>query len=196
MRQCVIALFGFFLLVPAAVAQKGLMSLATPPHAAAPLQIAGAMFNDTMLTVLLVNVSGRTVEETTTGLVLGDGASVVPPVIRLGRPCMAVVPPGEFLVVTAAHNGFDMAASYFRDKQIIDKAVTIGLTRVRFADGSEWAYPLEANGRFDETRDQSVDDKVRALTQKRFPEKDMSWAFAGSGREGTVSTCRPETNHQ
>jgi uncharacterized pyridoxal phosphate-containing UPF0001 family protein len=61
---------------------------------------------------------------------------------------------------------------------------------VRFADGSEWSYPLAANGHFEEKRDQAVADKVRALREKHFPEKDISWAFPGPGQEGKVSTCR------
>jgi len=52
------------------------------------------------------------------------------------------------------------------------------------------SYPLAANGRFDEKRDQAVTDKVQALVQKHFPDKDMSWAFPGPGQEGKVSTCR------
>ena len=164
--------------------------MATPPRADAPLQIVGALFNDTTLTVLLANVSGRTVEQTTMGLVLGDGASVVQPVTRIGSACIATVPPDGLLVVTAAHNGFDKADSYFREKGIVEKQATIGLTRVRFSDGSEWTYPLEANGRFDEKTDQAVADKAHALKEKHFPEKDMSWAFPGPGQEGKVSTCR------
>jgi hypothetical protein len=95
------------------------------------------MFNDTMLTVLLVNVSGRTVEQTTMGLVLGDRASAVAPVTVTGDACIATVLPDGFLVVTAAHNGFDNAASYFSEKGILDKTATVGLVHVRFGDGSE-----------------------------------------------------------
>jgi hypothetical protein len=177
-------------LVPPVAAQKESMSMSTPPRADAPLQIVRTLFSDTRLTVLLANVSGRTVEQTTMGLVLGDGASVVQPVTRIGSACIATVPPDGLLVVTAAHNGFDKADSYFRAKGIIEKQATIGLTRVRFADGTEWTYPLEANGRFDEKTDQAVADKAHALKEKHFPEKDMSWAFPGSGQEGKVSTCR------
>jgi hypothetical protein len=139
--QRAIVLFALSLLVPAWAAQTGSISLATPPHAAAPLQIANAFFNDTMLTVLLVNVSGRAVEQTTMGLVLGDRASVVPPVTRTGSACVATVPADGLLVVTAAHNGFDKALAYFREKGILEKAATVGLVHVRSADGSEWAYP-------------------------------------------------------
>jgi hypothetical protein len=35
-----------------------------------------------------------------------------------------------------------------------------------------------------------VDDKVHALKEERFPEKDMSWAFPEPGQEGKVATCR------
>jgi hypothetical protein len=61
---------------------------------------------------------------------------------------------------------------------------------VPFADGSEWSYPLAANGDFEEKGDQAVADKVRALREKHFPATDISWAFPGSGQEGKVSTCR------
>jgi len=148
------------------------------------------MFNETMLTVLLVNVSDRTVEQTTMGVVLGDRASVVPPVTRTGTACIATVPPDGFLVVKEVHVGFDKGASYFREKDIIEKKATIGLTHVRFADGSEWTYPLDTKGHFDEKVDQAIKDKVQALRQKLFPEKYISWAFPGPGLEGKVSTCR------
>ena len=190
------ALFALSLLVPAAAGQKGSMALITPPRACAPLQIAGAMFSDTTLAVLLVNVSGRPVEEATMGVVLGDGASSAPTVTRTGIACRATVPPDGFLVVKEAHVGFDKADSYFRGKGIVDKEATIGLIHVRFADGSQWTYPLDATGHFDEQVDPTVKERVHALTQKQFPDKDMSWAFAGPGGEGHVSTCRPETNRQ
>jgi hypothetical protein len=185
-----IALVVISLLVPPAAAQKGSMSMGTPPRADAPLQIVGTLFNDTMLTVLLANVSGRTIEHTTMGLVLGDGASVVQPMTQIGSACIATVPPDGLLVVTAAHNGFDKADSYFREKGIVEKEATIGLVHVRFADGSAWRYPLAASGRFEEKEDQAVAGKAHALKEKHFPEKDMSWAFPGSGQEGKVSTCR------
>ena len=185
-----IVLFAVCLVVPAAAAQTGSMSLATPPQAAAPLQIAGAFFNETMLTVLLVNVSGRTVEQTTLGLVLGDQASVVPPVTRTGNACIATVSPDGFLIVGAKHSGFDKAASYFIEKGILDKEATVRLVHVRFGDGSEWAGPLEAKGRFEEKRDQSVVDKVNALRVKHFPGEGLSWAFPGPGQGGKASTCR------
>lgn len=185
-----IVLIALSVLVPSAAAQKGSMSVGTPPRADAPLQIVRTLFNDTMLTVLLANVSGRTVEQTTMGLVLGDGASVVQPVTRIGSACVATVPPDGLLVVTAAHNGFDKADSYFREKGIVEKEATIGLVRVRFADGSEWTYALEANGRFDEKRDQTMADKASALKEKYFPDKDMSWAFPGPGQDGKFATCR------
>jgi hypothetical protein len=185
-----IALVVLSVLVPSAGAQNGSMSMGTPPRADAPLQIVSTLFTDTTLTVLLANVSGRTVEQATMGLVLGDGASVVKPVTRIGRACIATVPPDGLLVVTAAHNGFDKADSYFREKGIVEKEATIGLVRVRFADGSEWTYALEANGRFDERRDQTVADKARALKEKHLPDKDMSRAFPGAGQEGKFATCR------
>jgi hypothetical protein len=39
-------------------------------------------------------------------------------------------------------------------------------------------------------RNQAVADKVRALRERRFPDKDLSWAFPGPGQERKVSTCR------
>jgi hypothetical protein len=148
------------------------------------------MFSDTMLTVLLVNVSGRPVEEATMGVVLGDRTSPASTVTRTGNACRATVPPDGFLVVKEAHVGFDTADSYFREKGIIERTATIGLIHVRFAGGTEWTYPLEAKGRFDEQLDPALKDRVQALRQKHFPDKDMSWAFPDPGQEGKVNTCR------
>ena len=185
-----IALLALSVLVPGATGQTGLMGLTTPPRADAPLQIVASMFSDTKLTVLLVNVSGRPVEEATMGVVLGDRTSPASTVTRTGNACRATVPPDGFLVVKEAHVGFDTADSYFREKGIIERTATIGLIHVRFADGAEWTYPLEAKGRFDEQLDPALKDKVHALKQKYFPDKDMSWAFPGPDQHGKVSTCR------
>jgi hypothetical protein len=185
-----IALLAVSVLVPAAAGQTGSLGLITPPRADAPLQIVAAMFSDTMLTVLLVNVSGRPVEEATMGVVLGDRTSPASTVTRTGNACRATVPPDGFLVVKEAHVGFDTADSYFREKGIIERTATIGLIHVRFAGGTEWTYPLEAKGRFDEQLDPALKDRVQALRQKHFPDKDMSWAFPDPGQEGKVNTCR------
>ncbi|MBP2672740.1 MAG: hypothetical protein H6Q85_2806, partial [candidate division NC10 bacterium] len=104
-----IALLALSVLVPAAAGQTGSMGLITPPRADAPLQIVASMFNDTTLTVLLVNVSGRPVEEATMGVVLGDRSSPASTVTRTGNACRATVPPDGFLVVKEAHVGFDTA---------------------------------------------------------------------------------------
>ena len=185
-----IALLALSVLVPGATGQTGLMGLTTPPRADAPLQIVASMFSDTKLTVLLVNVSGRPVEEATMGVVLGDRTSPASTVTRTGNACRATVPPDGFLVVKEAHVGFDTADSYFREKGIIERTATIGLIHVRFADGAEWTYPLEAKGRFDEQLDAALRDRVQALRQMHFPDKDMSWAFPGPDQGGKFSTCR------
>jgi len=185
-----IALLALSVLVPGATGQTGLMGLTTPPRADAPLQIVASMFSDTKLTVLLVNVSGRPVEEATMGVVLGDRTSPASTVTRTGNACRATVPPDGFLVVKEVHVGFDTADSYFREKGIIERTATIGLIHVRFADGAEWTYPLEAKGRFDEQLDAALRDRVQALRQMHFPDKDMSWAFPGPDQGGKFSTCR------
>jgi hypothetical protein len=184
-----VTLFAISLLVPAAAAQKDSLSMKIISQAGAPLQVAGTNFGDTSLTVLLVNVSGREVRQATMGVVLEDEASVVPPATRTGRPCSATVPPDGFLVVREGNVGFDKAASYFGGKGITKKGAVIGMTHVRFADGSEWTYPLEANGHFDEQVDQAIQERVQSLAKKQFPDKDMSWAFLGPGHKGKVSTC-------
>jgi hypothetical protein len=178
------------LLAPAAAGQNEYISLKTPPQTDAPLQIAGAIFNDTSLQVLLVNVSGRSVDQVTMGVVLGDGAAAVPPVTRVGTACSATVPPDGFLVVNQAHVGFDKGPAYFREKGIAKKETTVGVTHVRFTDGTEWTYLLEAKGRFEEKPDQTVTDRVHALVEKHFPGKDMSWAFPRPGETGKAIACR------
>jgi hypothetical protein len=66
------------LLQAGAAAQQGSMGLRTPIVPGSPLQKAGALFNETQLRVLLVNVSDREVTETVLGLVLEDGAYARP----------------------------------------------------------------------------------------------------------------------
>ena len=190
MIRYAIALVALCVLAPTAAGQNGPTGLAMPRRADAPLQIAGAIFGDNDLIVLLVNVSGRQVAEATMGLVLGDGDSASPTVTRSGSPCVATIPPDGFLVVNQAHAGFDKASAFFGENRIANRAATIGIVRVRFADGSEWSYALEANGRFDEKKDQAVVDRVHVLVAKQFPEKDMSWAFPSPGQEGKFATCR------
>jgi hypothetical protein len=188
-----LALFAVSLMVPAAAGQQNSLSMKTLSQPGAPLQVAGTFFTDTSLTVLLVNVSAREVKQATMGMVLEDEASVVPPVTRTGRACEATVPPDGFLVVKEGNIGFDTAASYFRSKGITKKGAAIGVTHVRFADGSDWTYPLDAKGHFDEQVDETINQKVQSLFQRQFPDKDI-WAwFLGPGRGGKVSTCRKLT---
>ena len=156
-----------------------------------PLQFDAGAFNDTMLQVLLVNVSDREVTETVLGLVLEDGAGAVPATTQSGRVCKAKVAPGGFLVVTEANNGFGSAVSYFRFRGIAEKHVTVGVTRVRFADESQWTYPLEAKGHFEVQPDDKVAQKIASLEKAQFGDKrPPATFFPGAGLEGKVSTCR------
>ena len=189
-----VTLFAVSLLVPAAAGQQDSMSMAKAQQADAPLQMTRVMFNDTSLTVLLVNVTDQEVKQVSVGVVLADKSSAVSPVTRIGTVCEATVPPGGFLVVRGANFGFDTAASYFRDKGITEKEATIGVTHVSFASGIEWTYPLEAKGRFEEHVSEALRQKVASLDQKQFPAHDVSWAMLGPGLEGKVSTCRKLTD--
>src|ERR1039457_4028391 len=126
-----VTLLAVSLLIPAGAAgQEGgsITSKSLRSQPGSPLQEAGADFNDTVLRVLLVNVSDREVTETVVGLVLEDGSSTVPAKTQSGRVCRANVPPGGFLAVTETHNGFDRAVSYFREKGITEKVVSSGVT--------------------------------------------------------------------
>lgn len=184
-----VTLLAVSLLVPAAGGQE--VALWSQPGS--PLQPAGFYFTDTVLRVLLVNVSDREVTETVVGLVLEDESSTVQPKTQSGRVCRATVPPGGFLVVTEAHNGYDRAVSYFRDKRITSPMVTVGVTQARFADGSEWTYPLEAKGRFEEQKDEKLEQKVDALIERWFPDKDTYGAIFSPDEHKNVSTCRTST---
>ena len=191
MRRRAIAFVAVVLCASGIAAQQGSLSMGTPPNADAPLQIVGTVFSDKTLTLLLANTSGRTIEQAAFGVVLGDQASKVTPVVRTGRLCIATVPPDGLLVVTAVHTGFDTAGSYYQEKGIVEKDATVGLTHVRFADGGEWSYPLAVKGRFEEKKDQSVTDRAHAVKQKYFPDRDVSWAFSdGSSTDKKVVTCQ------
>src|ERR1035437_8131082 len=103
-----------------------------------PLQIAGVVFSDTELQVLLVNLTSRQVEQVTVGIMLEDKTSPEP-VTRIGKVCNSSVPPGRFLLVKTANTGFDGADAYFRGKGITQKAVAVGITHVRLAGGIDGA---------------------------------------------------------
>jgi hypothetical protein len=185
-------LFIITLLIPTVVtAQEELFSLKTlHRQTGAPLQVAGAMFNDTSLKVLLLNVSGREITQVTMGVVMEDRSSQVQLGTRVGNACSTSVPPDGFLVVTEGNAGYDAVATYLSGKGIKQKGVVVGVTHVRFAGGSEWNCPLEAKGRFEEQRDEKLDQKIRDLTEKQVPDKDMSWAFPAAGAKGKFSTCQ------
>jgi hypothetical protein len=71
--------------------------------------------------------------------------------------------------------------------------VTSGVTQVRFADGSEWTYPLESKGRFEEQKDGELAQKVHALTEQWFPDKGTAGALFSPDQHKNVSTCRTST---
>lgn len=174
---------------PAHAVQTKRLSMKAPLVAGAPLQVSGTVFGDTTLVVRLVNVSGREIKQVTMGVVLEDLTAAVLPVTRTGIVCDATVSSDGFLVVREANIGFDTAASYFRSNGITEGGATVGVTSVRFGDGSEWSYPLAAKGHFDEQEDQALRDAVRARVKKQFPEdKDMSWL--DPNQTGKISTCR------
>src|ERR1017187_3435722 len=134
---------------PAAGKRGESLSLRTGPFQPEfPLQNAAAVFSDTELQVLFVNLTSRQVEQVTVGIMLEDKTSPEP-VTRLGKVCNTSVPPGRFLLVKTANTGFDGADAYFRGKGITQKAVAVGITQVRLAGGIEWNLPLEAEGRFE-----------------------------------------------
>jgi hypothetical protein len=152
------------------------------------MQIVEAAFNDTLLQLLIVNLSNREVAQVTVGVLLEDKAQPAP-VTRSGKVCVTSVPPGGFLLVRTANTGFEGADAYFRSKGITEKEVSVGVTQVRFAGGMEWTYPLDAKGRFEAEGDKDVGEKVGALVQKVFG-RPKSGVFADPAAEQKVSTCR------
>src|ERR1019366_7453766 len=99
--------------------------------------------------------------------------------------------PGGFLGVNEADNGFDGAVSYFRDKGIAERGVPVGVTRVRFADGSEWTYPLEMRGHFETQPDDKLTRKIAFLRKKQFgDENPLLRLMVPSDLAGKISTCR------
>jgi hypothetical protein len=153
-----------------------------------PLQIAGVVFSDTELQVLLVNLTSRQVEQVTVGIMLEDKTSPEP-VTRIGKVCNSSVPPGRFLLVKTANTGFDGADAYFRGKGITQKAVAVGITHVRLAGGIEWNLPLEAKGRFEGEGDKDLERKIEALRRKAFGRHSMA-PFFDPSREDKVGICR------
>jgi hypothetical protein len=125
----------------------------------------------------------------TMGVVMEDTSSQVQLGTRVGNACSTPVPADGFLVITEGNAGYDAAASYFSSNGIKQKGVTVGVTQVRFADGSEWNYPLEAKGRFEEQPDEKLNQKIRDLTEKQFPDKDMP-LISPAGAKGKFSTCQ------
>jgi hypothetical protein len=158
------------------------------PRPEFPLQIAGAVFDDTNLQLLLVNLTSLQVEQVTVGVLLEDKTSPEP-LTRIGRVCTTSVPPGRFLLVTTANTGFDAADAYFRSKGMTQKVVAVGITQVRLAGGIEWNLPLEAKGRFEGERDTDLEKKIEALQRKAFGRHSVAPFFHPSP-EGKVGICR------
>jgi hypothetical protein len=92
----------------------------------------------------------------TMGVVMGDGSSHMQLGTRVGNSCGTRVLADGFLVIAEGNAGYDAAASYFSNNGIRQKEVIVGVTQVRFADGSEWNYPLAAQGRFEEQPDERL----------------------------------------
>ena len=153
-----------------------------------PLQEVSALFNDTELQVLFVNLTSRQVEQVTVGLLLEDKTSPEP-VTRLGKVCNTSVPPGGFLLVKTANTGFDGALAWFRGKGITQRAVAVGITQVRLAGGIEWNLPLEAKGRFEGASDKDLDRKIGVLQRKAFGRHSAA-AFFDPSLKKTVAICR------
>ena len=158
------------------------------PRPEFPLQIAEAVFNDTNLQLLLVNLTSREVEQVTVGVLLEDETSPEP-VTRIGKVCNTSVPPGRFLLVKAANTGFDGADAYFRSQGIAQKVVAVGITQVRLAGGIEWNLQLEAKGRFEGERDKDLEKKIEALQRKAFGRHSVAPFFDPSRKE-QVGICR------
>ena len=158
------------------------------PRPEFPLQIAGAVFNDTNLQLLLVNLTSREVEQVTVGVLLEDETSPEP-VTRIGKVCTTSIPPGRFLLVTKANTGFDAAEAYFRSNGITQKVVAVGITQVRLAGGIEWNLQLEAKGRFEGERDKDLEKKIEALQRKAFGRHSVAPFFDPSRKE-QVGICR------
>jgi ATP sulfurylase len=68
--------------------------------------------------------------------------------------------------------------------------VSSGVTQVRFADGSEWTYPLESKGRFEKQEDEKIAQKVHALKEQW---KVNVGAVFSPDEYKNVSTCRTST---
>jgi len=159
-----------------------------------PLQIGGALFGDGDLKMVLVNLTNQDVEQVTVGVLLEDKTAPAP-VTRMGKVCLAHVPPNGFLLVTTPNTGYDAAAAYFRTKGITDREVSVGIAQVRFADGTEWSYPLEAQGRFEGDSDPAVMKKMDSLAAKAFGRDSgghVSFVslLVDASPEKKVSVCR------
>jgi hypothetical protein len=131
-----------------------------------PLQIGGATFGS-HLRVILANVTSRKVTEVSVGVLLKD-ESAPAPVTRVGKVCKTNLGQDQLLLVEGAYAGFPDVDAYFRSKGMSTRIVSVGITRVRFADGTEWSLPIETPGRFDRKGDPDTDKKLKEVPHIGF----------------------------
>lgn len=180
------ALVILLLAAGAAGGEKTTLTLRRVPEADSQLQVHEMFFGEAMFRALLVNASGRAVEEVQLGLRLEDQSSKVAPVTHTVPACIANVPADGLLVVTEKDAEWERAMAHFREEGIADKVVVFGITRVRFAGGEEWTRPLE---RRDGPEDKRVTEKVKALIGKPGDDAILEVLLLSPGSGGKVTRC-------
>lgn len=116
-----------------------------------PLQVIGVELGnlDLLHSVMVVNISERTITKYQLGWVVTDRSAASPAGTPfLGSPCDTVLKPWETHECGRQGANFSTVLEDLKSRRIRVGRVTVGVVQVRFEDGSEWSYPFTERKQF------------------------------------------------
>jgi len=158
-----------------------------------PLQVVGVQMtlDDLCNKVIVANVSQRAIVRAQFGWTISESRNPSPSnvAVSYGLVFDVTLPPGE--VTGLGPQGVTITSVTDTAKQLGAQrgAVVTGVVYVKFADGTEWYYPLKERKAFVEISDPSVvmriSPKVREYRAKANPNAALR------SRDGTPTACQP-----
>ena len=139
----------------------------------APLQVIGVRMAglDFLTQVVLVNTSDRTIVKYQLGWIVTDRDKGGPGTPFLSLPSDAVLKPWE--VEEAGRQGatFSSVIDDLKSRGIRKGKVVVGVTYVKFEDGTEWHYPLALRRQFISKPDPALYLRLNPIIKRRSEEK-------------------------
>ncbi|MFQ5778255.1 MAG: hypothetical protein ACE5IP_09645 [Terriglobia bacterium] len=142
----------------------------------APLQVIGVRMGslDFLSQVVLVNTSDRTIVKYQLGWIVTrtDKGGLGTPFLSV--PSDAVLKPGE--VEEAGRQGatFSSVIDDLKSRRIRKGKVIVGVTYVKFEDGTEWRYPLTLRHQFISKPDPALRLRLNPIIKRRSEEISTS----------------------